>query len=94
MVRSMRVMVLVVLVWLAGSAVEASIPEVEPNNSPVQATPLPTGLDGDWGIGYIDEITQTGRGTGDEAGKKVIITERDNPIPAEVDLDTGRGQQV
>lgn len=36
------------------------------------------------GIGYIDEITQKGRGTGDAAGKKVIIGARDNPIPAEI----------
>lgn len=35
-------------------------------------------------IGYIDEITQTGRGTGDSAGVKVIIKDRDNPIPADV----------
>lgn len=35
-------------------------------------------------IGYIDEITQTGRGTGDVAGAKVVISERDNPIPKEV----------
>lgn len=35
-------------------------------------------------IGYIDEITQTGRGTGDTFGDKVIVTSRDNPIPAPV----------
>ncbi|MEP3919678.1 RICIN domain-containing protein [Ascidiaceihabitans sp.] len=33
------------------------------------------------GIGYIDEITQNGRGAGDVAGAKVIISDRDNPIP-------------
>ena len=36
------------------------------------------------GIGYVDEITQTGRGASDAAGKKVIIGTRDHPIPAEV----------
>ncbi len=36
------------------------------------------------GIGYIDEITQTGRGTGDTFGASVLVTARDNPIPAPV----------
>jgi hypothetical protein len=36
------------------------------------------------GIGYIDELNQTGRGGGDTFGKKVLVTDRDNPIPAPV----------
>lgn len=41
------------------------------------------------GIGYLDEISQTGRGNGDTAGEKVLITERDNPIPTEVAVVNG-----
>lgn len=36
------------------------------------------------GIGYVDEITQTGRGSSDTAGKKVVIGSRDNPIPSDI----------
>lgn len=36
------------------------------------------------GVGYTDEITETGRGSGDTAGTNVVITDRDNPIPADV----------
>lgn len=43
-------------------------------------------------IGYIDEISQTGRGTGDTFGKKVIVTARDNPIPAPVAAVNVAGQ--
>lgn len=35
-------------------------------------------------IGYIDQITQKGRGKGDKFDDKVIITKRDNPIPGPV----------
>lgn len=36
------------------------------------------------GIGYVDEINQTGRGAGDKFGAKVLVKHRDNPIPAPV----------
>jgi mono/diheme cytochrome c family protein len=46
------------------------------------------------GIGYIDEITQTGRGAGDNAGEKKVITKRDHPIPAEVALVNASAQKA
>jgi len=46
------------------------------------------------GVGYIDEITQSGRGSGDIAGNKVVITDRDNPIPAEVKLVNSAAQKA
>lgn len=46
------------------------------------------------GIGYVDEISQQGRGSGDTAGDKVIITDRDNPIPAEVELVNASAQKA
>lgn len=39
-------------------------------------------------LSYIDEITQTGRGTGDTYGDTIAVTSREHAIPAEVDSVT------